>query len=128
MRRESESASGERGRVCIKNGSAPSLTQAATPAITPRQQQLLDVRLNPTPIFEAWRERSVVLIEVEPKLRMAVVMARCAKPGAERLLDPTYRAYVETVGKAYYRNLQRPGPASQCVGQYGCAMGRRPID
>lgn|GEM_PF-3870912 len=90
----------------------PSLTQAATPAITPRQQQFLDAQKRPPSVYEAWRERNIVLIQAEPQLRRAVVFSGCAKPGAERLLDPTYRAYVETVGGAYYRYLQRPGPAS----------------
>ena len=46
----------------------PSLTQAATPAITPRQQQFLDAQKRPPSVYEAWRERNIVLIQAEPQL------------------------------------------------------------
>ncbi len=90
----------------------PVLGQAATPTITPRQQQLLAAAENSSPVYAAWRERYAVLISVEPKLQRAVLYARCAKPGGERLLEPNYRAYAETVGGAYRRYLQDSGPAS----------------
>jgi hypothetical protein len=90
----------------------PLLAQAATPTITPRQQKFLDAQQNPSPAHAAWHERYVVLIHIEPQLQRAVLFARCAKPGGERLLDPAYRAYVETVGGDYRRYLRSPGPAS----------------
>lgn len=87
------------------------LKMASTPAISARQQKFLDVQQNPTPFYTAWVERLVVLTQIEPKLRDAVESARCASPDDARLLDPVYRVYVETIGAAYYREIQRPGPA-----------------